>query len=80
MRVALLAAVLLVLPGAIARADMVDPCPPGFRESHTGCHFGPTTDDLGPCAACSCLLAGVGGIAAALVIGRRGREKGRREG
>jgi hypothetical protein len=78
MRLALAAMTILALPG-VARADVVDPCPPGFSPSHSGCHFHPQVEDLGVCGACACVLIGAGALASGLLV-RRGREKGRREG
>lgn len=64
---------------AVAAADAVDPCPPGFDPSHTGCHFDPEPEDLGVCGACGCALVGLG-IGGAVLFVRRDRAKGRREG
>lgn len=78
-RWALALALCATIAPRVARADAVDPCPPGFSPSHSGCHFRPQVEDLGVCGACACLLVGVGVVAGGLVVAR-GREKGRREG
>ncbi|MFO0684477.1 MAG: hypothetical protein U0234_20655 [Sandaracinus sp.] len=64
---------------ALAAADAVDPCPPGFDPSHSGCHFDPEPEDFGVCGACGCALVGIG-LGGAAIFLRRDRAKGRREG
>ncbi|MBX7195584.1 MAG: hypothetical protein K1X94_26240 [Sandaracinaceae bacterium] len=71
---------LLLGPATLVRADAVDPCPPGFQPSHSGCHFGPSEDDLFLCSGCSCVFIGFGSLAALLVFLRKKRESGPREG
>lgn len=73
-----LALAALAVP-AVAAADVVDPCPPGFQSSHSGCRFDPEPEDFGVCGACGCALVGLGIGGAALFL-RRDRAKGRREG
>jgi hypothetical protein len=76
---ATLQALTLVALPSPARADAVDPCPPGFQPSHSGCHFGPTTDDFLLCGGCSCVIVGLGAVSALLVFART-RASGPREG
>ena len=75
---ALLALTLVALPSP-AHADAVDPCPPGFQPSHSGCHFGPSEDDFLLCGGCSCVIVGLGAVSALLVFART-RASGPREG
>ncbi|MBN8611273.1 MAG: hypothetical protein J0L92_11840 [Deltaproteobacteria bacterium] len=71
---------LVMLYTSTSRADAVDPCPPGFQPSHSGCHFGPNEDDLVLCGGCSCVIVGLGAVSAILLFARKGRATGPREG
>lgn len=71
---------LACLHTSAARADAVDPCPPGFQPSHSGCHFGPSEDDFLLCGACACVIVGLGSVSAVLLFLRKGRATGSREG
>lgn len=69
---------LAALPAPV-RADAVDPCPPGFQPSHSGCHFGPSEEDFLLCGGCACVIVGLGSVSALLLL-RRTRASGPREG
>ena len=63
---------------AVALADAVGPCPPGFEASHSGCHFAPGATEIVACACCAAGLAA--GAAVVVVLVLRGRkQKGPRE-
>jgi hypothetical protein len=75
-----LVTLVMILSPSTSRADAVDSCPPGFQPSHSGCHFGPSDDDLFLCGGCSCVMIGLGSLSALLLLMRKGRSSGHREG
>ena len=59
--------------------DVVGYCPPGFTTSHSGCHFDPGAGELIACACCSGIL-GIAIVGILVLVLRKKRESGPREG
>lgn len=70
---------MLVAAPSIARADVVDPCPPGFDPSHSGCRFDPEVEDLAPLACCCAAIAVLAGAGIAIGWAARRAGSGSRE-
>ncbi len=45
-------------------ADVVGPCPPLFRTSHSGCHFEPTPSGIAVVAVVMLVVAAIAGVVA----------------